>query len=106
VNLGKDAARQLWKEAALVVTVVLLACLPGCGSSVRTVTPEQRTTFAEAHSGESTVDMDCLQTARLYTGPYRVVRGDVLEFTMPALLQGVTAAQASTAQTQAGNNHP
>ena len=55
---------------------------------------------------ESAVDMDCLQTAKLYTGPYRVVRGDVLEFTMPALLQGVTAAQASTAQTQVRNDHP
>lgn len=102
----KEAVRQWWKQVALVVMVVLLACLPGCGSSVRTVTPEQRAAFAEAHSGESTVAMDGLPTTMLHTGPYRVVWGDVLEFTMPALLQGVTAAQASTAQTQAGNAHP
>ena len=104
--MGKDAARQSWKEAAWVVTGVLLACLPGCGSSVRTVTPEQRTAFEEARAGESTGDRNGLATARLYTGPYRVVRGDVLEFTMPVLLQGVTAAQASTAQAQAGNDRP
>jgi protein involved in polysaccharide export with SLBB domain len=86
--------------------MALLVCLPGCGSSVGSVTPEQRAAFAEAPSGGSAVATDCVATTRLYTGPYRVVRGDVLEFTMPALLQGVTAAQAGTAQTQAGNNHP
>ncbi len=106
VNLAKDAARRLRKQVALVVTAVLLACLPGCGSSVRTVTPEQRAAFEEAHSGESAVAMDCLATTKLHTGPYRVVRGDVLEFTMPALLQGVTAAHASIAQAEAGNGHP
>lgn len=84
----------------------LFACLPGCSATVPTATPEQRTAFEEAPSVKATANMDCLQTAKLYTGPYRVVRGDVLEFTMPALLQGVTAAQASTAQTQARNDHP
>jgi protein involved in polysaccharide export with SLBB domain len=89
-----------------VVMAVLLVCLPGCGNSGPTVTRGQHTAFAEAPSGGSAVDMDCLAAAPLYTGPYRVVRGDALEFTMPALLQGVTAAQAGTAQTQAGDNHP
>jgi protein involved in polysaccharide export with SLBB domain len=107
VNLAKEAARQLWKHAAFAVALVFLACLPGCGDSIRTATAGQRTAFEEeAHSVESTVDMDCLQTAKLYTGPYRVVPGDVLEFTMPALLQGVTAARANMVQTQARNDHP
>ncbi len=106
MNAGKDAARQTGKEAAWAVAVVLLGWLPGCGSSVRTVTPEQRTAFDAACSREPAADLNGLPAARLYTGPYRVVRGDVLEFTMPALLQGVTAAQASAVQTQAGNNHP
>ena len=104
--MGKEAPRQLWKHTAFVFTLVLLTCLPGCGASVRTATPEQRRAFGEAQSAESTVAMDGLQAATLYTGPYRVVRGDVLEFTMPALLQGVTAAQASLAQMQARNDHP
>jgi protein involved in polysaccharide export with SLBB domain len=104
--LGNDASRQSGKEATWVVTVVLFVWLPGCGSSVRTVTSEQRAVFHEARTGEFVADTDGLAATRLYTGPYRVVRGDVLEFTMPALLQGVTAAQASTAQTEAGNDHP
>jgi polysaccharide export outer membrane protein len=49
--------------------------------------------------------MGRIEKAKLKTGPYRVIPGDVLEFTMPALLQAVTAAevQAVTTRTQAEN---
>jgi len=42
--------------------------------------------------------MDRIEKAKLTTGPYHVVPGDVLEFTMPALLQAVTAAEVQAAQ--------
>jgi protein involved in polysaccharide export with SLBB domain len=45
--------------------------------------------------------MDRVERAMLKTGPYRVVPGDVLEVTMPALLQAVTAAEVQS--TQKGN---
>jgi polysaccharide biosynthesis/export protein len=44
------------------------------------------------------VDLDRLEKAKLKTGPYRVVPGDVLELTMPTLLQAATAAEVQAAQ--------
>jgi polysaccharide export outer membrane protein len=61
-------------------------------------TEEELLAFEQAGSVTPTVDMDRIQKAKLKTGPYRVVAGDVLEFTMPALLQAVTAAQVQAAQ--------
>jgi len=85
---------------------MLASFISGCADQVRLPTPEQLAVFEQAAPAAPTVDMDRIRQAQLYTGPYRVVRGDVLEFTMPALLGAVTAAQARTAQGQGERDHP
>ena len=93
--------------ADLLSLVILTACMSGCGDQVRTPSGEQLAAFERAGTlEESTVDMDRVRKAQLYTGPYRVIPGDVLEFTMPALLRAVTAAELQMAQTPGGNEQP
>jgi polysaccharide biosynthesis/export protein len=62
--------------------------------------------FEKAGAPQLVVDMEGIQKARLCAGPYRAVPDDVLEFTMPALLQAVTAAEVRAAQTQAKETPP
>jgi protein involved in polysaccharide export with SLBB domain len=63
-------------------------------------TPEEKAAFDQAGSIIPMIDLDRIEKAKLKTGPYRVVRGDVLEFTMPALLQAATAAEVQATQTR------
>jgi protein involved in polysaccharide export with SLBB domain len=79
----------------------LVLCLAGCGDQVRALTPEEKAAFDQAGTVSPVIDMDRIERAMLKTGPYRVVPGDVLEVTMPALLQAVTAAEVQS--TQKGN---
>jgi protein involved in polysaccharide export with SLBB domain len=90
---------------AIFVGLTLLACLTGCGDSVRTPTSYEMAVFRGTASVIPAVDMGRIEKAKLKTGPYRVVAGDVLEFTMPSLLQAVTAAevQAVATRSQAEN---
>jgi polysaccharide export outer membrane protein len=78
----------------------------GCTDQVRVPTEAELVAFEEAGSIQPMVDMDRIQQAKLKTGPYRVVSGDVLEFTMPALLQAVTAAEVHAAQAREEVNYP
>jgi protein involved in polysaccharide export with SLBB domain len=78
----------------------LLISLSGCGDAVRPPTEDQLAAFEQAGSSAPVVDMDRIRQARVQTGPYCVVPGDVLEFTMPALLRAVTAAEVVGAQTE------
>ncbi|MGE5293705.1 MAG: SLBB domain-containing protein [Solirubrobacterales bacterium] len=55
---------------------------------------------------ELAVDMDRIERARLYTGPYRVVPGDVLEFTMAPMMQAVSAAELHAVHTPARDDRP
>ena len=80
------------------IGAALLLCLAGCSDQVRPPTPEEMAAFERAGSIKPVVDMDRIERAKLKTGPYRVVPGDVLEFTMPALLQAATAAEVQAAQ--------
>jgi protein involved in polysaccharide export with SLBB domain len=82
------------------IGAALLLSLAGCGDFVRTPTPEEMAAFEQAGSITPVVDMDRIEKAKVKTGPYRVVPGDVLEFTMPALLQAVTAAEVQAAQSR------
>lgn len=90
----------------LLAMLVLPACLAGCGDNVRLPTPEERNAFEATGSIAPTVDMERVKKAKLHTGPYRVVPGDVLEFTMPALLRSVTEAEVRAAQVQNGRDYP
>ena len=91
-------------QVFIVLTLVL--GLSGCSDQVRMPTEEELRAFEQAGSIAPTVDMGRIQKAKLKTGPYRVVPGDVLEFTMPALLQAVTAAEVQAAQGSSQANHP
>jgi len=101
-----EAARTAFLHAALFISGVVLVWLAGCGDRVRTPSPEQLAAFEEAGSAQPVVDMESIQRARLYTGAYRVVPGDVLEFTMPTLLRAVSAAEVKAAQMQTRDDPP
>ncbi|OHB62925.1 MAG: hypothetical protein A2Y76_11605 [Planctomycetes bacterium RBG_13_60_9] len=90
----------------LPVGLILTLCLMGCGDQVRMPTEEELAGFEAAGSITPAVDMSRIEKAKLKTGPYRVVPGDVLEFTMPALLQAVTAAEVQMAQTRSQGEFP
>ncbi len=89
-----------------LLLLFLASHLWGCADHVRGPTPSQLAAFREAGSARSAVDMEGIQKAKLLNGPYRVVPGDVLEFTMPSLLQAVTAAQVQAAQARAKDDQP
>lgn len=90
----------------LLTIVGVMLMLAGCSDGVRAPSPEQLAAFEQAGAIKPTVDMDRIQKAKLKTGPYRVVPGDVLEFTMPALLQAVTTAEVQAAQTRRQEDYP
>jgi len=81
-------------------------CMAGCIDQVRDPTDEELAAFEQAGAMAPVVDMDRIRRAKLKTGPYRVVVGDVLEFTMPALLQAVTAAEVVAAQSRGQAAYP
>lgn len=83
-----------------------LLCVVGCSDNVRLPTADQIAAFEAADPIIPPVDMDRINRAKLHTGPYRVVPGDVLEFTMPALLRAVTEAEIRSARTQNGKDEP
>ncbi|MCL5282124.1 MAG: SLBB domain-containing protein [Planctomycetes bacterium] len=70
----------------------------GCGDRVHELTPEEKVVFERVGSIAPVVDMDRIERAIIATGPYRVVPGDILEVTMPVLLQAVTAAEVQSTQ--------
>ncbi len=64
----------------------LCGLLAGCGDGVRAPVPEQLADFEQAGPGGPTMDLTRLSQARLQTGPYRLVPGDVVQLEMPAHL--------------------
>ncbi len=88
------------------MSLFLVLVSAGCSDQVRMPTAEELEAFEQARSTVPTVDMDRIEKAKLKTGPYRVVRGDVLEFTMPALLQAVTAKEVQAAQARSQAEYP
>ncbi len=103
--LSFSAARARGKRCGLLALMGCL-CLAGCGDNVRMPTPEERAAFEAAGTMVPTVDMERIRKARLHTGPYRVVPGDVIEFTMPTLLRAVTEAEVRAARLQDGQVLP
>jgi protein involved in polysaccharide export with SLBB domain len=78
----------------------LVPCLAGCDDQVRALTAAEMADFETAGVIRPVIDLERIEKAKLKTGPYRVVRGDVLELTMPTLLQVGTAAEVQAAQTR------
>ncbi|UCC99232.1 MAG: SLBB domain-containing protein [Phycisphaerales bacterium] len=75
----------------MVLAVSLSLYFVGCSDQVDLPSTGQLLEFENAGPARPVVDMDRLVRARIGGGPYRVVPGDVLELTMPAILQIVTA---------------
>jgi protein involved in polysaccharide export with SLBB domain len=71
----------------LLLAVLLSTCLAGCSDKVRLPSTEQLTEFNKAGPCGPAVDMQRVVRAKMEAGPYRVVPGDVLELSMPIVLQ-------------------
>ena len=99
-------ARVCWCYAISLILSGLLLCLGGCSDQVRMPTPEQLAAFEKAEPVAPLVELQRVEEARLQVGPYRVVAGDVLEFTMPALLQAVSAAEVAAAKSRTQEDRP
>ena len=81
----------------LFLTILLLPIyLFGCSDQVTLPTAEKLAEFENAGPLRPTVDIDRLVKAKIGGGPYKVVPGDVLELTMPAILQAVTDEESGT----------
>jgi len=80
---------QTFRDA--IIVILLGACLVGCSDKVKLPSSGQLLEFEMAGPARPSVDMDRVVKARIGGGEYRVVPGDVLELTMPVILQVVTA---------------
>jgi protein involved in polysaccharide export with SLBB domain len=76
----------MWKTL-----IALGLALAGCADNVQLPTTEQLTEFHGTGSAGPAVDLTRVTRARLDTGPYLVRPGEVLELTMPVVLQIVTS---------------
>lgn len=78
-----------WKIVFLYTFVfVCLLCMSGCSSLISS--DEQMRRFEQAGPITPEVDIDGLLRAKIYTGYYRVVVGDILKLRMPAVLRIVS----------------
>jgi len=84
--------------ANLFGTFLLSICLAGCGDRVRLPSAERLAEFENAGPARPVVDVDRLVRAKIGGGPYRVIAGDVLELTMPTILQVVTAEESKASE--------
>jgi protein involved in polysaccharide export with SLBB domain len=74
--------------------VPLLFCLAGCGDYVRPASGKQLAEFNRAGPILPSVDTGRLVQAEIGGGPYRLVPGDAVELTMPAILRAVNAEES------------
>jgi protein involved in polysaccharide export with SLBB domain len=77
-----------------VLALYLLLYLNGCSDKITLPTIEQLVEFERVSPARPVVDFDRLVRAKIGGGPYRVVPGEVLEITMPAILRVVTTDES------------
>ena len=70
--------------------------LTGCDDQVRRPSAEDLAEFEMAAPSGPSVDMDRIVEAKIPTGPYRVVPGDILQLEMPRILDPQSVAGATT----------
>jgi protein involved in polysaccharide export with SLBB domain len=81
---------QITIDIIFLSVIVPLIIFAGCSDEVRLPSAEHLMEFETAGPAGPAVDMDHLVKAKIGTGFYHVVPGEVLELTMPAILQAVT----------------
>jgi protein involved in polysaccharide export with SLBB domain len=77
-----------------VLALYLLLYLNGCSDKVILPSIEQLVEFESTSPPSPVVDFDRLARAKIGGGSYRVVTGEVLEITMPAILRVVTTDES------------
>lgn len=82
-----------------VSVICLLIFLAGCGDQVHLPSPAQLAEFNNAGPVLHSLDVERFVKAEIKSGPYRVVSGDVLELTMPAIIRFVSAEEADGLET-------
>jgi len=98
MNLSKCKLlfERTWKIQSLHILIpalLLSVCLAGCGDNVHLPTAKQLTEFENAGPVPPSVDTERMVRAKIGGGPYRVVTGDALELTMPAVVRFITAKE-------------
>jgi protein involved in polysaccharide export with SLBB domain len=77
-----------------ILTLYLSLFLSGCSDKVLLPSAEQLVEFENAALPQPVVDLDRLVKAKIGGGPYHVLSGDVLELTMPYILQVVVTDES------------
>ena len=77
----------------LIPVLLISVCLVGCGDNVHLPTKLELIEFENASPLPPSIDMDRIVKAKIGGGPYRVVTGDALELTMPAVVRFITAKE-------------
>jgi protein involved in polysaccharide export with SLBB domain len=77
----------------LIPAVSILIFFAGCGDNVHLPTEKQLIEFENAGPIPLTIDTDRMVRAKIEGGPYRLVTGDALELTMPAVVRFITAKE-------------
>jgi protein involved in polysaccharide export with SLBB domain len=78
----------------LLLTILLPVCLTGCGDQVHLPSARELIEFENAGPLPPSVDMNRVVRAKIGGGPYRVVIGDALELTMPAVVRFITTEES------------
>ena len=80
----------------LISTVLLPVCLTGCSDQIHLPSAQELIEFENAGPLPPSVDMNRMVRAKISGGPYRVVRGDALELTMPAVVRFITTEESGS----------
>ncbi len=100
----KSFVERAWKIQTLfilILTVLLSVCLAGCSDNVHLPSTQQLIEFENAGPVPPSIDMDRMVRAKIEGGPYRVVTGDALELTMPAVVRFITVEEIGSNTTVA-----
>ena len=88
-----DCTSKIQMLFILILTVLLSVCLAGCGDNVHLPTTQQLIEFENASPVPPSIDTARMVRAKMDGGPYRVVTGDALELTMPAVVRFITVKE-------------
>ncbi len=77
-----------------IAVVPVLLCFAGCADQARKTSTKQLAEFNKAGPILPSVDNERLVQAKIGGGPYRLVPGDAVELTMPAILRAVAAEES------------